>query len=124
MQDWAPIRAEALEALIAEQLLACEPRWRECFARCRIPLRTAPILRFGQTESVFLVARMGEVYLYYEDVEEGFNFSSLAEDGSIRTPGFEQWELSHALRQWLSPATSHSRLARSKPQRHDEGGPI
>ena len=48
-------------------------------------------------ESVFVVARKEDVVVYYEDVEDGFNVSSLAPDGSIASPGYEQWELSHVL---------------------------
>jgi hypothetical protein len=32
-------------------------------------------------------------------VEEGFNISRLAADGSIADPGWEQWEISEALSQ-------------------------
>ena len=39
----------------------------------------------------------GASVVYYEDVEEGFNLSALASDGSISQPGFEQSELRHVL---------------------------
>lgn len=57
----------------------------------------SPIIRFGNTESVFVVADRRGVVIYYEDVEEGFNISLLAADGSIAKPRWEQWKLRHAL---------------------------
>lgn len=57
----------------------------------------AKIERFGTVETVFVVARTGNLALYYEDVEEGFNISELRPDGAIAARVCEQWELCHAL---------------------------
>jgi hypothetical protein len=97
MDTWEPTSAKELEALIVRELAKCTPEQREFFSRIRIPLRAVPIPRFGQVESIFVVAQQGDVVVYYEDVEEGFNLSTLAPDGSIESPGYEQWELRHVL---------------------------
>jgi hypothetical protein len=97
MDTWRPISELELEELINSQLAECTPSQRELFSQIRVPLRPAPILRFGSTESVFVVALLGSTAVYYEDVEEGFNMSELALDGSILKPGFEQWKLRHVL---------------------------
>jgi hypothetical protein len=89
--------ASALESIVATELAGCPLELQQLFARCRIPLRAVPIVRYGVTEQVFLIAQCGDVFVYYEDVEEGFNLSTLAPDGSIRTPGYEQWTLCQAL---------------------------
>jgi len=94
---WEPASTASIEALIAEQLTECSPQQRELFARLRVPLRAVPIDRNGHVESVFVVAQSGHCVMYYEDVEEGFSLSSLSPSGSIASPGFEQWRLSHAL---------------------------
>jgi hypothetical protein len=97
METWEPITIAELESLIAVQLGDCSPREQELFTRWRIPLRAVPISRYGHIESVYVVAQHGYRVMYYEDVEEGFNLSSLSQDGAIASPGFEQWELRDAL---------------------------
>lgn len=97
MKSWSPISREELDALVAKELAGCEPEQLSAFSAYRTPVRAVAIDRFGSKESVFVVAQRGNVVVYYEDVEEGFNLSSLASDGSIATPGAEQWELKHAI---------------------------
>jgi hypothetical protein len=97
LETWQPITAQEMETLLAKELAACDSAQRALFSRVRVPLRAVPILRHGQIESVFVVAQQGEVVVYYEDVEAGFNLSTLAADGFIASPGWEQWELRHAL---------------------------
>ena len=98
MDTWQPISAEELNALLTVQIGDCSPEQREIFERCKVTPYLVPINRLGNAEAVFVVARVGDLVLYYEDVEEGFNISTLSPDGSIATPGYEQWELGHALR--------------------------
>lgn len=97
METWQPITEEDLNALVAAQLADCSPDQRQLFERSKVIPHLVPIARSGRPEAVFVVAKAGDLVLYYEDVEEGFNISRLAEDGSIATPGYEQWELRHAL---------------------------
>jgi len=98
MDIWQPISAAELDALLAVQIADCTPEQQEFFDRCKVTPYLVPITRFGETEAVFVVARAGDLVLYYEDVEEGFNISMLSPDGSIATPGYNQCELTHALR--------------------------
>ncbi|NIK44720.1 hypothetical protein [Xanthomonas arboricola] len=97
MDTWQPITVEELKALIAEQLIECSTDQHEIFERSKVTPYLASIARLGNTETVFVVAKVGDVILYYEDVEEGFNISRLSPDGAIATPRCEQWELCHAL---------------------------
>ena len=98
MDTWQPISAEELDALVATQLSECSVEQQQLFEQCRVVPYLAKIERSGAIETVFVVARRDNIALYYEDVEEGFNISELRPDGSISNPGFEQWELCHALR--------------------------
>lgn len=97
MRTWQPISTEELDELIAAQLTDCSPEQREFFDRCRVVPHLAKLDRLGEIETVIVVAKAGDLVLYYEDVEEGFNISSLGPDGPIASPGHEQWELRHAL---------------------------
>ena len=100
MKEWHPITREDLDALIAEQLRECSPELRSVFERYRVTPFLAPVQRNGAVERVYVVARRGEEVLYYEDVEEGFNFSLVPpKDGAL-----EHWcnqdDLKHALLRW------------------------
>ena len=97
MESWEPITKQDLAALIMRQLDDCTAEQRDLFATYCVPMREAPIERFGKSESVLIVAQHGNTVIYYEDVEEGFNISLLASDGSIASPGCEQWTLCHAM---------------------------
>jgi hypothetical protein len=89
-----------MHSLIEEQLRDCSDAQREIFERYRVPLRPTPLERHGQIESVFVVAQRGNEVMYYEDVEEGFNFSTLSPDGRIAQHWCNQDELMHALIHW------------------------
>jgi len=101
--EWSPTTQDELESLIHDELGACTEKQREIFNRYKVPLRKAPIVRYGKQEYVFVVAQRGDEVMYYEDVEEGFNFSPLAEDGSIKEHWCNQDELEHALNRWILP---------------------
>ncbi|WP_418131378.1 hypothetical protein ABL849_12040 [Variovorax sp. 375MFSha3.1] len=102
MDRWVPISRDELEELVSAQLTECSPEQADQFARLRVPFRAAPIMRAGVSESVFIVAQLGEMAIYYEDVEDGFNVSEVAPDGSIATPGFEQWTIADAIQHLLA----------------------
>lgn len=102
MDRWIPISRDELEELVSAQLTECSPEHAEQFARLRIPFRTASVMRGGVSESVFIVAQLEEMVIYYEDVEDGFNVSEVAPDGSIATPGFEQWTIADAIQHLLA----------------------
>ena len=76
MDAWQPITAKEVEALVAAQLSGCSVEQQQFFERCKVAPRLVPIERFGNVESVFVVAQNRDFVLYYEDVEEGFNISS------------------------------------------------
>jgi len=100
MGTWAPITLARLNELIEEQLLDCNEDVRAIFEKYRVTPVRAAVDRGVGIEYVFVVAQNGEEAMYFEDVEEGFNFSRLGVDGSILEPGYEQDPLKWALRRW------------------------
>ncbi|RZJ07227.1 MAG: hypothetical protein EON50_21635 [Acidovorax sp.] len=102
MNRWTPISRDELGGLLSDQLAKCLQEHAEQFARFRVPFRTASVMRGGVSESVFIVAQLGQVAIYYEDVEEGFNVSEVTSDGSLVTPGFEQWTITDAIQHLLA----------------------
>jgi len=93
--------AEEVESRIDEELVECTPEQRTIFAKYRVPLRATPIERYGNHESVFVAAQRSDEVMYYEDVEEGWNFSPLTFDGHIAQHSCNQDELKYALWRWV-----------------------
>jgi predicted esterase YcpF (UPF0227 family) len=101
METWEPISAAELEDLLSQQLTDCEPELVAVFETYKVAPFRAPIDRYGREESVFVVARKGDEVLYFEDVEDGFNFSPISPHGKILEHWCNQDELKHALRRWM-----------------------
>lgn len=100
MNEWKPITKGELEALIEGQLSECSSNQKEIFNKYRIPLEEHKIVRYGKDEKVFVVALRGNDAMYFEDIEYGFNFSPLDEDGTITEHWCNQDELKYALSRW------------------------
>lgn len=109
MSTWHPISRIELEEIVREQLAECTPEQRETFQRYRVPMRRVGIQRYGKSEHVFLVAQRGPEAMYYEDVEEGFNFSTLDQNGSIRDHRCNQDPLKYALCHWMGHPQRYAR---------------
>jgi hypothetical protein len=101
LDTWKPASAEEVEAIVEEGLKDCTPEKQEIFRRFRVPLRHAPIERYGKLEYVFIVAQRENEALYWEDVEEGFNFSPVDDSGRILEHWCNQDDLCQALTHWL-----------------------
>jgi len=100
MEAWQPISASELEELVSYQLQECPPALVALFEAHRVSPFQAPIVRNGRREAVFVVAKRGDEVMYYEDVEDGFNFSPLSADGEILEHWCNQHELKYALKRW------------------------
>ena len=100
MKNWEPITEAELEALIEEQLADCTPEQKSIFENYRVPLQKRSIVRNGKEERLFVVGIKDNEAMYYEDVEEGFNYSPLNKDGSIKEHWCNQDELKIALLHW------------------------
>ena len=109
MPTWKPIARSKLEQLINKELGDCEPEQQQVFEKHRVPLRKAPIVRYGKIEYVFVVARNGDEVMYYEDVEGGFNFSPVDAKGHILQHWCNQDELKYALWHWLGHPQEYRR---------------
>lgn len=99
MESRSPATENDVSSIVDRDLKDCPEELLTFFSKVRVSLRTVRIVRSGRIESVYVVAERDGTVIYYEDVEEGFNLSRLGDDGSIATPGWEQWDLCQALRQ-------------------------
>ena len=94
-----PISADKLALLITKQLADCPPRLVAVFERYKVEPVRAPLIS-STLKDVFVVARRRDEAMYYEDVEEGFNFSRISADGRLLEHWCNQDELRYALLRW------------------------
>jgi hypothetical protein len=99
--DWEPITAAELGLLIDEAVRVLSDQQRELFESIRVALRPCPIEREGKLESVYVLGEFGGQVLFYEDVEEGFEFARLDADGVIREYFSNQFELRTVLQELI-----------------------
>ena len=100
--DWSPAGIQEVEKIIEADLRSCNEQERAAFRLYAVPPFAAPILRYGQMETVVVVARKCDEVLFWEDVEEGFNTSRLLDDGYIADHSCNQDSLGLAIARWLS----------------------
>jgi hypothetical protein len=108
--SWRPTTREQLQRLVAEQLNSCTDAQRQFFEKHRVEPYSVSIRRLGKTEKVFVVAQFGDLLLYYEDIEDGFELDRLDASGVIPKQGCNQFELRHVLHQLT--ATGHPEYER------------
>jgi hypothetical protein len=101
MDDWQPATVEEVNEIIARDLKECDAQQLATFDKYRIEPFFAPIVRYGQTESVVVVARNGDQVIYYEDLDDGFNVSPMSADGRVVEHWCNQDELRFALNAWI-----------------------
>jgi hypothetical protein len=97
MSIWRPASRERVEAILEEHLRECTDTQRAQFDQIRIPSVVWSIERSGRTESVFVVGRVGDSLLFWEDIEEGFELAVPDDDGVLRQYGASQFDLSHLM---------------------------
>jgi hypothetical protein len=100
---------------VARELRACDAEQLAAFNKYRIEPFSAPIVRYGQLESVVVVARNGDHVIYYEDVEDGFNVSPLSPDGQILEHWCNDDELGIALNAWIEGRRLAERVGPAVP---------
>ncbi|MBK8167850.1 MAG: hypothetical protein IPK64_18040 [bacterium] len=100
MSVFEPATQQEVEAIVAEGLELCVPQLIETWNTFRIPMRRAPISRYGEMGSVWIVAQRGQEVMYWEDIEKGFNFSPVGDGGEVLQHYCNQDGLEIALRKW------------------------
>jgi hypothetical protein len=102
--EWRPATIEEVEEIVTADLTKCNPQQTSTFRKYAVEPFRARILRDCEQESVVVVAQNSKEVLYWEDVEEGFNISPAASDGSILEHWCIQDDLATALNRWIRVA--------------------
>lgn len=101
MDGRQPATIEEVSEIVARDLKNCDTEQLAAFDKYRVEPFSAPIVRYGQTETVVVVARNGDQVIYYEDVEDGFNVSPISIHGQVLEHWCNQDELRLALNAWI-----------------------
>jgi hypothetical protein len=115
MDDWKPATIERVSEIVAKDLNDCDVEQLAAFNKYRVEPFSASIVRYGQTESVVIVARNGDQVIYYEDVEDGFNVSPISSDGRVLEHWCNQDELRFALNAWVNSRGLPGRFGSAVP---------
>ncbi len=108
MDTWVPVTKSELLDLIANQLSNCNQAQLDTWKKYSVKPYKVKIDRYGLTESVYIVALKSNVAMYFEDVEDGFNFSRLSKEGDILEHYCNQDELDIALNKWTEGMEYHN----------------
>ena len=85
--EWKPATIEEVKDIVQRDLAECDVEQQETFRRYAVEPYFTSIQRYGNLDNVVVVARKENEVIYWEDVEEGFSVSPLAEDGRILSIG-------------------------------------
>jgi len=115
--EWHPATVDEVKKIVREDLAECDAEQLSAFKKYAVEPYVAPILRYGQMENAVVVARRGDEVIYWEDVEDGFNLSSVSSDGRILEHSCNQDELRFVLNGWIDGRTRTVRLGPATPIR-------
>jgi hypothetical protein len=96
--DWQPATIQEVQALVRADLAKCDDATVAAYQDYAIGPYYAPIVRYGKLENVVVVAQKNREVIYWEDVEEGFNVSPIANNGTIMEHHCNQDDLGTAFR--------------------------
>lgn len=94
-----PVSREELESIIATDLQRATDEQRALYYLHRVEPELAGIVGDNRHEEVWVAARSGDMAVWYDDIEGGWNVSRIS-GGVITDPGYEQDPLCTALWRW------------------------
>lgn len=112
---WEPIGRADLEEIIARDLTKATDDERALFERVAVPLTKWALPPWGDLGGGFwVVARMDDRVLWYNDIEDGFNVSRFVTPGRI--PENEYWCNHDELRWALAALAGKPRMKLGPPK--------
>ena len=100
MSGWRPATREEVERIVAAECAGLSAEQRLLWERIRTRIRRAKIARYGKWEPVLVVAEDSDRAIYWDDIEGGFNISTIDEEGRLLDHGCDQDSLAIALHKW------------------------
>ena len=115
MDEWQPATVEYVKQLAISDLQECDEAQLALFKKVAVNPYRAPISRYGNIDTVVVIARNGSEVIYYEDEEEGFNVSPIGPDGTILEHWCNHDELKFALNYRIEGRTPSSKVGPARP---------
>jgi hypothetical protein len=100
---WKPETVDDVRDILKADLERCTPEQAAVLGQYSVEPHFSPIVRYGESGYVVVVAPKSDEVIYREDVEEGFNISPLGWGGSILEHWCNQDELGIALDRLIQP---------------------
>ena len=113
--EWQPATIDEVTEIIQEDLASCDSEQLQAFNRYRVQPYAAPINRYGNQETVIIVAQRENEVVYWEDIDEGFNVSPIDKDGTILEHWCNQDQLGHALNRWIPGRSGGGKFGPAQP---------
>jgi hypothetical protein len=107
--EWKRTSIEDVKKIVEEGLAESDGQQLATFRQHSVEPYRAAILRYGNLESVVVIAQRANEVIYWEDVEEGFNVSPIS-NGRILEHWCNQDERRHALNGWIDGRDRSTRL--------------
>jgi hypothetical protein len=98
MSTWTPASREEVELLLSVATSRLNRIHQSRLEAILVPLRAVPVLD-SLCESVYVVAEHDGGVIYWSDVEDGWEYGALNQNGGIDCRGCNQFELSHVIHQ-------------------------
>ena len=113
--SWEPATIEEVQRILEQDLKTCDAEQTDAFKKYAVEPHLAPLLRYGNMDSVVVVARKEDEVIYWEDVDEGFNVSPVDHAGQILEHWCNQDELGFALNAWIEGRELPGRFGPAQP---------
>jgi hypothetical protein len=104
METWRPATLDDVLSILRDDLRSLNQERLELFEKIRIQPIQLPVLCYPG-EAVWAVAEHQGRYLYWSDIEEGWELDVLQPGGGIRDRGCSQFELHHIMYQLFHAVT-------------------
>ena len=95
--EWRPATIDEVTAILMADLKKCDPQQIAIFRQYSVEPYFAPIVRYGISDIVVVLAQKSPGVIYWEDVEEGFNISTTGPGGRVLEHSCIQDDLGVAL---------------------------
>ena len=83
MPNWEPASRQQVEAQLASELAEAGQRQGELFERIRTATHAALIECSGSHEAVFVVARLEDRVIYYDDIHGSFELAAHPDEHGV-----------------------------------------
>jgi len=98
MQNWQAVTCDEVQLILRDNSQQLDCRHQERLQQMLIPPVQIPVIRYPG-ETVWGVAKHDDKFLYWSDIEGGWELEALQPGGGIQDRGCNQFELHHIMYQ-------------------------